>query len=63
MRICNIATPAGRIMLNDMEFKIREKGSIKTRIVKSNEEYLRLLNRYFSLTFPLDTVFNYPLEK
>ena len=62
MRICNIATPVGRILLNDMEFKIRDNGKITTKIIKSNNDYLEHLKKYFHLTFPLDTVFKSPLE-
>lgn len=55
-RICTIPTKSGRIILNNLELKIRSNGENKTTTIIQNE-YFKILNKYFGITLPQTTKF------
>jgi len=55
-RLVTMPTPEGRIILHNHNLKIRRNGQQQTVTVKE-EEYLNVLDKYFALKLPFDTVF------
>lgn len=55
-RIVTKPTPEGRIILHNYNLKIRHDGHQETITVKE-EEYLSILDKYFSLKLPTSTIF------
>jgi len=55
-RICAVPTPTGRIILNNLELKIRHNGQNESKIIPENE-YLETLKKYFGIKLPQNTKF------
>lgn len=55
-RLVTMPTPSGRVSLHNHELKIRCNGRQQTTAIRE-EDYLSLLDEYFGLNFPPNTVF------
>ena len=55
-RICSLPTQTGRIILNNLELKIRHNGQNESTFIQE-DEYLETLNKYFGIRLPRDTKF------
>jgi N-hydroxyarylamine O-acetyltransferase len=55
-RLVAIPTPEGRIILHNYKLKIRRNGHQET-IMVTEEEYLNVLEKYFDIKLPHDTIF------
>ncbi|MCC2625976.1 MAG: nat [Burkholderiales bacterium] len=55
-RICALPTTKGRIILNNLDLKIRNNGKNKT-IKITPSEYFKIIKKYFGINLPSDTKF------
>jgi len=55
-KICTIPTPQGRIFLVGRKLKVTSNGKTQDFEIKTNDEYLQVLNQYFGIAIDADFI-------